>query len=148
MDVMNRRTILLLVFVSIFGCRQSADPAVPATAAAEPRQAPIPRTVSAERRTPVVQVVHDILPAVVNIETESVMRRRSFDPWFGLFPRDRSYRTQAVGSGFVWATDGTIVTNAHVVEGASQVVVNLQSGEKLPAKVIGIDPDSDLAVLE
>ncbi|MDX1584445.1 MAG: trypsin-like peptidase domain-containing protein, partial [Thermoanaerobaculia bacterium] len=123
------------------GCRNTPEP---------PRQADareITSTISAERKTSTVQVVHEILPSVVNIETEATIRQRALDPWFGLFPRERSYRTQSVGSGFIWSSDGLIVTNAHVVEGASRISVNLNDGRKLPAEVIGVDPDSDLAVL-
>src|SRR5256885_3358123 len=61
--------------------------------------------------------------------------------------RDRTYTSQALGSGFVWSSDGIIVTNNHVVEGASRITVNFQDGTHLAAKLIGVDPDSDLAVL-
>ncbi len=135
--------IALLVLVMIFGCRNT--PEQPRRTAPPVEQ--IPPSVSAERRTPVVRVVHDILPSVVNIETEATIRQREIDPWFGMFPREREYRTQAVGSGFIWDSSGLIVTNAHVIEGASTITVNLNDGRKLPASVIGVDPESDLAVL-
>ncbi|MGH9456836.1 MAG: trypsin-like peptidase domain-containing protein [Thermoanaerobaculia bacterium] len=114
----------------------------------EPAEAQTARTgpaaVSAARRTPVVVVAHDALPAVVNIQTEAVMQRRSFDWFFG----PQLYRTQSVGSGFIWAADGTIVTNAHVIEGASTITAHLYDGRRFEARVIGTDPDSDLAVLK
>jgi serine protease Do len=47
----------------------------------------------------------------------------------------------------VWSSDGIIVTNNHVVEGASRITVNLNDGTQIPATLIGVDPDSDLAVL-
>jgi serine protease Do len=111
----------------------------------------IPATVSASRRTPIVVVAHDVLPSVVNIQTEATMRRRSVDPFldpFGFFGGgDRSYTSQSLGSGFVWSSDGIIVTNNHVVEGASRITVNFNGGRQIPAKLLGVDPDSDLAVL-
>ncbi|HEX8153065.1 MAG TPA: trypsin-like peptidase domain-containing protein, partial [Thermoanaerobaculia bacterium] len=107
---------------------------------------------SAARRSPVAVVAHNVLPAVVNIQTEATIRQRAVDPFldpFGFFGgRDRSYTSQSLGSGFVWSNDGLIVTNNHVVEGASRITVNFQDGAQLPAKLIGVDPDSDLAVLK
>jgi serine protease Do len=112
---------------------------------------PIPASVSASRRTPIVVVAHGVLPSVVNIQTEATMRRRNVDPFFDPFGffggRDRTYTSQSLGSGFVWSSDGIIVTNNHVVEGASRITVNVNGGKQIPAKLLGVDPDSDLAVL-
>ena len=106
----------------------------------------------AQQPAPVAVVAHNVLPAVVNIQTEATIRQRAVDPFldpFGFFGgRDRSYTSQSLGSGFVWSNDGLIVTNNHVVEGASRITVNFQDGAQLPAKLIGVDPDSDLAVLK
>jgi putative serine protease PepD len=56
---------------------------------------------------------------------------------------------QATGSGFVVSSDGLIVTNAHVVEGAGEVAVKVGTdGDQLPAEVVGIDPSRDLALLD
>ncbi|HET8798396.1 MAG TPA: trypsin-like peptidase domain-containing protein [Thermoanaerobaculia bacterium] len=143
---MKWRTLLLLFALGI-ACKPAAE-SQPAPRAQAP--AAIPPTVSAARRTPIVVVAHNVLPSVVNIQTEATIRRRTdplFDP-FGVFGgRDRAYTSQSLGSGFVWSSDGIIVTNNHVVEGASTITVNFNDGTKLPAKLIGVDPDSDLAVL-
>jgi len=56
--------------------------------------------------------------------------------------------SQALGSGFVWNKDGYIVTNNHVVDGATKIEVKFADGTALPAKLIGTDPDSDLAVIK
>jgi len=143
----NART-LLFVFLLTIGCKPAAE-----SQTIEPRQAPvqIPPTVSAARRTPVVVVAHNVAPSVVNIQTEATIRRREVDPFFdpfGLFGgQTRSYTAQSLGSGFVWSSDGIIVTNNHVVEGASRISVMFSDGTQLSAKLIGVDPDSDLAVL-
>jgi putative serine protease PepD len=56
---------------------------------------------------------------------------------------------QGTGSGFVVSSDGMIVTNAHVVDGATQVAVKIGTdGEQLPAEIVGIDPSQDLALLD
>lgn len=138
-------TITILLAVGI-ACREGGETATATELRAETRTA-IPPTVSVQRRTPVVVAAHSILPAVVNIETAATIRRRGYDPFWGFFG-DRPYQTSSVGSGFVWASDGTIVTNAHVVEGASEIKVNLFDRRQLDATVIGVDPDSDLAVLQ
>jgi len=142
---------LLIVFLISLACKPVAESQT--VDARQPRQerAPIPATVGASRRTPIVTVAHDVGPAVVNIQTESTIRRREVDPFFdpfGVFGgRDRSYTSQSLGSGFVWSSEGIIVTNNHVVEGASRITVNFSDGTQVPAKLIGVDPDSDVAVL-
>jgi serine protease Do len=141
---MKWRTILTL-FVLGIGCKPSAQPQP-----TRPAQQTIPHTVSTARRTPIVVVAHNVLPSVVNIQTEATIRRRSADPFFdpfGIFSQPRERTSTSLGSGFVWSSDGIIVTNNHVVEGASRITVNFNDGKQLAARVLGVDPDSDLAVL-
>jgi serine protease Do len=149
---MNRKALALAIVV-ILGCREHSAPTLAAerptgggASGVKKESAPMPASVGEARRTPVVRVAHAIMPAVVNIQTESVIRQRQFDVFFGA-PRQRSYKTQSVGSGFVWAPDGIIVTNAHVIVGASTITVLFHDGTETEATVIGVDPDSDLAVL-
>ncbi|MBZ9755206.1 DegQ family serine endoprotease [Mesorhizobium sp. ESP6-5] len=63
-------------------------------------------------------------------------------------PQQRLPRAEALGSGFIVGADGTIVTNNHVVDGASSIKVTLDDGTELPAKLVGHDAKNDLAVLK
>jgi serine protease Do len=145
------RTVFVLFLLSI-ACKPLAESQT--TTPNQPSQttAQIPASVSAARRTPVVVVAHNILPVVVNIQTEGTMRQRQsdpfLDPWGFFGGRDRVYQSQSLGSGFIWSKDGIIVTNAHVVEGASRITVNFSDGTQLAAKLVGVDADSDVAVLK
>lgn len=67
---------------------------------------------------------------------------------FGMMPQQQHRVMEAKGSGFIIDPNGTIVTNNHVVKGASSVTVTLDDGTQLPAKVIGRDPRTDIAVLK
>ncbi|MFQ5527884.1 MAG: trypsin-like peptidase domain-containing protein [Thermoanaerobaculia bacterium] len=97
------------------------------------------------RRSRVVEIVERVAPAVVNISAEAIVREA--DPFFGqLFGRRR--RVQSLGSGFVIAANGTVVTNAHVIEDASRILVTFDDGREIEADVLGFDRDADLAVLK
>lgn len=63
-------------------------------------------------------------------------------------PQQRARAVEARGSGFIVSADGTVVTNNHVVKDASSVMVTLDSGQQLSAKVVGRDPRTDIAVLK
>ena len=68
---------------------------------------------------------------------------------FGMTPQQPEHRTvEAKGSGFLIKPNGTIITNNHVVADASSVTVQLDDGTQLPAKIVGRDPRTDLAVLK
>lgn len=96
-------------------------------------------------------------PAVVNIATSSTIRIKSNplfnDPFFRRFleqhsqPRQR--KTQSLGSGVVVNKNkGYIITNNHVIDKADKITVTLSNGETFDAKLIGTDPDSDVAVIQ
>ena len=117
-----------------------------AAVAAAPLAAQTAAPLDAARRTPVVQVVERVSPAVVNIAAESIVRE--VDPFFGRFFGGRERKTQSLGSGLIIDAKGVVVTNAHVIEGASRIVVNTLDGRELEAEVLGSDRDADLAVLK
>ncbi len=89
--------------------------------------------------------------AVVSINTSKNARSgpNSSDPWFRFFFGAQGNAPQVgLGSGVIVSANGYILTNNHVVESADEIEVILNDSRRAPAKVIGTDPDSDLAVLK
>jgi serine protease Do len=102
------------------------------------------------RRSEIVQVVEKVAPAVVNISAEQTLRRRPsiFDDFFfGFDTRPRSRTSQSLGSGAIIDSKGIIITNEHVVAGASKITALTKSGLELRCDVVGSDTNNDLAVL-
>jgi serine protease Do len=101
------------------------------------------------RRSEIVQVVEKVAPAVVNIAAEQTLRRRPsiFDDFFFGFDSRRERSSQSLGSGSIIDPKGIIVTNDHVVSGASKITAMTKSGMELECEVVGSDSDNDLAVL-
>jgi serine protease Do len=99
--------------------------------------------------SPIIRVVERVKDAVVNIEAES---EHSEDPgfergWFPFFHPPRG-RSQSFGSGFFIRGDGTILTNAHVVSDATRITVRLSDEHEYAGKILGVDPETDLAVIK
>ena len=103
-----------------------------------------------------VEIARRVEPAVVNIdtmqtadmETDNDDRTERAPNPLDMFRRQQPRPTHGVGSGFVIDPKGYILTNNHVIEGATRITIGLLTGERLRAKVVGIDKETDLAVLK
>jgi len=107
-------------------------------------------------------VVKRAMPAVVNISSSKMVRQQQMpnmfdDPFFRQFfggrapqqqQRPRSERETSLGSGVVVSPDGYILTNNHVVDGATDVKVSFNDKSEYPAKIVGTDKYADIAVLK
>ena len=106
----------------------------------------------------IADIVEKVGPAVVRInaakpvatQVPSVFDDPAFQAFFGdEIPRPPSFAVeQGVGSGFIARSDGLVLTNAHVVNGASRVWVTLKEGSTYEGKVLGLDPVTDVAVVK
>ena len=112
--------------------------------------------VAAERVATYADAARKAMPAVVNIYTSKEMRQRNpmlDDPLLrryfpDLAERMPRQRATSLGSGVIVSSDGYVLTNHHVIEGADDIQLVLADGRRLKAHVRGADPDSDLAVLK
>jgi len=110
---------------------------------------PAPGPISVKRTATgmtVNQIYRRAAPGVVQVTATQVSTAPSVDP-FGL-PLPSQQQSEALGSGFVIDKAGHIVTNYHVVEGAKSVDVSFSNNESKKAKVVGVDPSTDIAVLQ
>jgi serine protease Do len=107
-----------------------------------------------------VEVARRVEPAVVNIDTlqsspdvaesdnDDKTDRTPGNPLYDLLRRQPQRPTRGVGSGFIIDAKGYILTNQHVIDGASRITIGLQTGERFRGRVIGVDSETDLAVIK
>src|SRR3989454_11639863 len=102
-----------------------------------PRAPPPPPPPPLSEESMIIDVVEHVRPSVVNINTVAQVQTV-----FGVFPQE------GAGSGVIVSPDGYVLTNNHVVEGAQQIKVTLLSGKSYPARLVGADRFSDIAVVK
>ena len=148
---------------SVGACFQRATPpqnGLQRTALAQGSNAPI-RTADdlAQLGATYARIARKVTPAVVNIQAVKVQPGRTFqDPYGGMFGDDGSFggrmlrepdrKSQSIGSGVIISSSGLIISNNHVAGGATQLTVTLSDRRRFPAKLLGTDPASDMAVLK
>ncbi len=136
-------------------------PAISANAPAAPVNAAnaLDKSAAPQHASTFSEAAKRALPSVVKVATSAQRRSRSplmddpnFQRFFGRQGSDENSQQKqqllGEGSGVIVRKDGYILTNNHVVEGAQQIQVELTDKRILPAKVIGVDPDTDLAVIK
>src|SRR5882672_7225551 len=155
--------LLLLVFIP-GACNRGSSSGIRFASTSDPgvNNAPINNGPPSTTSGPVVSyadVVSRVSPAVITVHSEMRVRAPQQypfmdDPMFRQFFGDRlpqqvpEQRRSGLGSGVIISTDGYILTNHHVIDGAEQIKVDLNDGRSLDAKVVGSDAPSDLAVLK
>ncbi|HYH86247.1 MAG TPA: DegQ family serine endoprotease [Pyrinomonadaceae bacterium] len=151
----NYVLLILTLALALAGCRRREQFTLP-----QPSASGGAATASIEHNS-YADVVARVAPAVVTIRSERRVRAPQQHPFFDdpslrdFFgdrapqPRQRpDARQRGLGSGVVISADGYIVTNHHVVDGAEEIIVELTDKRTFPAKLVGSDPPSDLAVLK
>ena len=122
----------------------------PPPAVSAPLVLPAPQVSAAAQPGSLAAAVRRAAPAVVSINTSRITRHPfADDPWFRLFFGQQGSQSQSgLGSGVIMSADGYVLTNNHVVQEADHIEAVLADGRRASARVIGADPESDLAVLK
>ena len=145
------RRVRAMALTVMLGCAAGLGQSLPAQAFAAPES--------------FADLAQQVSPAVVNITTSTIVEAPAgpgpmvppgspFEDFFKEFGAPGGQgdggpqRSDALGSGFIISPDGYIVTNNHVIEGADEIQIEMFSGKKMDAKLIGTDPKTDIALLK
>jgi Do/DeqQ family serine protease len=155
------RSLAILLLVISTGCSRSASQQPPNSdsnrAVATSKSIPSPDAVFSGNSNFIVEAVDQVGVAVVRIDSSRTVKTgvpQVFeDPFFRQFFGDSPFPPaerveEGSGSGFIIQSEGIILTNAHVVEGADDVTVKLKDGRSFPGTVLGEDPVTDVAVIK
>ncbi len=146
-----KRTFLIVMLAVLTampcGCTAQTEKNTENQIVTRVQQQPLPSLLT---QTDFTEVAARTIDAVVHIKTEMTKLTPLYQSFFGMII-DRGVKRQtynAYGSGVIISTDGYIVTNNHVVQDAERLTVTLNNKKELPARIVGIDPATDLAVIK
>ena len=149
--IARSKALSLLIAAALVAACGGATPTPSIAQSTQVAQLPAsaPQAINTQRRTAITEAVAKVAPTVVTVQTEVVQKVQAspFDFFFGGQQGQQQVQS-GIGSGFIVREDGVIITNAHVVSGATKMSVALPDGTTYPAKVLGIDEINDLAVLK
>ena len=149
--------LLILFVLAVDRAAQAQTPATtnqaPSSALTTPQGKVAPSGQVDIANEPIVKIVANVQPAVVNITAEETVQDyvTSYNQYFQLYRSPRNRTEQSIGSGLIISPDGYVITNAHVValaEKEKEVSITLMSGSKYRAQIITADEDADLALLK
>ena len=123
---------------------------------------PLPASPSLAAPPSFADLAASVSTAVVNISTTKIIQNQSIfenfyspfrdffgqDFWDQLFEQQRKRKEKSLGSGFIVAEEGYIVTNAHLIEGAEEISIRLVTGKTVDAEIVGVDKKTDLALIK
>jgi serine protease Do len=143
-----RQAVPLLAVLALAACGR-AEPVRSALAADAPQErVGVNQAINTSRRTALVDAAARVAPAVVSVNIVKRERAAPQTPFdFFFVPRGYERVVQGLGSGFIVSSDGIIITNQHVTDGADSIVVTTRDGRDFSAKLLGEDPLTDIAVL-
>ncbi len=139
-----------LAALSVACSSRAEGPLVDQASAQRPAQTQA-QAITSSRRTAIVDAAARASGSVLSISVLSRRRVPASDPFdfFSFFvPQTTERLVQGYGTGFVIRPGGIIITNQHVVDGADSITVSLADGADLPARLLGADPTTDIAVLK
>jgi Do/DeqQ family serine protease len=152
--------LLMIVAVSVTACnRRTETPSTPAPLPVTASNTPSASIAETATRGSFADVVERVAPAVVTVRSARRVRAPRQHPFFD-DPRFREFfgmprtpqsdapRQQGLGSGIIVSGEGYILTNHHVIDGAEEITIVLSDKRAYPARLVGSDPPSDLAVLK
>ena len=143
--------LLPLIVYAVAGPRANGRPRerLPAPETTAAPAAALQDTIGGSRRNAIVAASQRVAPSVVSVnvlQRQTMQPRTLFESLY--FPEGRLRESRGLGSGFLIRADGVVLTNEHVVRGATEVVVTLADGRDFAADIVGTDETTDLAVLQ